>query len=82
LGKSKNRSDTSGGTDMGAPPIRELAAEVVENIREHEGLASAGRRNAGIDVGREDSCTNLRSECLTAGHDMISVLEVVLAKDF
>lgn len=55
-----NFSETSGGIDIGAPPTRDCAGEVVEKHCAHRGCENAGTRKAGSDVFR----TGSRRSCL------------------
>jgi hypothetical protein len=69
---------TSGGTETGAPPIRDRAAGVVEKHRALDGWERAGTRNVGTDferIGWRKSCTRQRCE---AAQDMVAgVVNVV-----
>jgi hypothetical protein len=80
LGRSKKRNDTSGGTDMAAPPIRELLAGVEEKVRAWCDFERHGRRKRGMELDAEASLATRRSDLLAAGQDIVGLPRLLVSR--
>jgi hypothetical protein len=80
LGRSKKRNDTSGGTGMAAPPIRELLAGLEEKDRAWCDFARHGRRKRGIELDAEACLANRRSDLLAAGQDIVDLPRLLVSR--
>lgn len=68
-GRSIKFRDTSGGIDIGAPPTRDCAGDVVEK-RARSGCEKAGTRNEGTALFRRGSRISCLKQLRDTAHDM------------
>jgi hypothetical protein len=69
-GRSIKFRDTSGGIDIGAPPTRDCAGDVVEKHCARSGCERAGTRNEGTALFRRGSRISCLKQLRDSAHDM------------